>query len=124
MVLEASSVGEARKICPLPDPLHWGTPEQRIEVSRGAVVRAGDVIAHAGDTGPGGQIADANPNHPNTHLHVFFARRDPSNERWYFFDPYGAYGAPACYPQGLTERIDADCARYSIAWKDGHPQRP
>ncbi len=35
---------------------------------------------------------------PNTHIHIFFARRDPADNKWYFFDPYGIYWPPDCYP--------------------------
>ena len=33
------------------------------------------------------------------------------------FDPYGIYGAEGCYPKGITDRINKECARFSIAWK-------
>jgi hypothetical protein len=45
-------------------------------------------VADAGDTGPGGKRG-AGTGATNIHLHVFFARKDPSDDKWYFFDPYG-----------------------------------
>jgi murein DD-endopeptidase MepM/ murein hydrolase activator NlpD len=106
-----------------PNPTHWGTNAQAIEVKAGQVVSAGQVIGWAGDTGPGGQTAAGNPNKPNTHLHVFFARRDLSNNQWYFIDPYGIYGIPSCYPSSTTGE-GGTCRRYPVAWKGGHPQYP
>ena len=76
--------------CPLkasdrnPNTGWWGTNSQKISSDLvGKNVQAGDVIGWAGSTGPGGQAAN--------HLHIFFAHRDPSDKRWYFFDPYGIY---------------------------------
>lgn len=105
-------------------PLHWGIPDQKLRVRTGERVTTREVIGYAGDTGPGGQIAAGDPGAPNTHLHIFFARRDPTDNAWYFFDPYGIYGAPACYPKGITDPIERSCARFSIAWRNDHPQRP
>ena len=64
----------------------------------GKTVKAGDVLGWAGDTGPGGCGCMSGGDGSNTHLHIFFAHRDPSNNLWYFFDPYGIYGTPDCYP--------------------------
>jgi len=104
-----------------PDPAHWGTNQQTIPVVAGQQVARGEVLAQAGNTGPGGKRG---PGGPNTHLHIFFCRRDPSNNRWYFFDPYGVYALPDCYPAGVTDSITGPCARYPITWKDGKPQYP
>ena len=38
----------------------------------------------------------------NTHLHIFFARRDPTDNEWYFIDPYGIYASGGCYPDFNT----------------------
>jgi len=105
-------------------PLHWGTENQKIRVQKGDRVTTQQVIAFAGDTGPGGQVAAGDPNAPNTHLHIFFARLDPTDNVWYFFDPYGIYGASACYPKGITDPVERGCARFSIAWRNDRPQRP
>jgi hypothetical protein len=48
----------------------------------------------------------------------------PTDDQWYFFDPYGIYAPRACYPTGMTEAITTACARYSVGWKDGAPQLP
>ncbi len=58
---------------------------------------------------------------PNTHLHVFFSHRDPTDNRWYFFDPYGIYSYPACYPALVNAAANTACARYPVAWKNGSP---
>ena len=49
----------------------------------------------------------------------FFARRDPTDNRWYFFDPYGIYALPSCYPAGMTDSLNISCVRYPVAWKGG-----
>jgi hypothetical protein len=104
-----------------PDPVHWGTDAQTIPVQVGQQVTRGTFLAWAGDTGPGGKKGAGGP---NTHLHIFFARRDPTNNEWYFFDPYGIYAMPTCYPAGVTDAITGACARYPIVWRDGRPQYP
>jgi hypothetical protein len=104
------------------DPRHWGTKDQTIDHGLlGKHVAAGQFLAWAGDTGPGGKRG---PGDPNTHLHVFFAHRDPTDQRWYFFDPYGIYGPPACYPQRLTDVVAGPCVRYPVAWAGGRPHFP
>lgn len=103
-----------------PDPDQWGTNET-ILVKVGDVVTAGTPIAHAGNTGPGGKRGGGGP---NTHLHVFFAHRDPTDGRWYFFDPYGIYADPTCYPDETTAAPDPSCATHPVAWKGGRPQYP
>ena len=57
------------------------------------------------------------------HLHIFFARKDPTNNEWYLIDPYGIYGPPDCYPANFSDPISG-CARYPITWKGGKPQHP
>jgi hypothetical protein len=103
------------------DAAHWGTNQHTIRVSPGDAVARGAILAWAGNTGPGGKRGGGGP---NTHLHIFFARRDPSNNRWYFFDPSGIYGPPQCYPPGVRDPIGGPCARYPIAWLGGRPQHP
>jgi hypothetical protein len=104
-----------------PDPDYWGTDSQTIAVGVGQTVSRGQLLAYAGMTGPGGgRVAGQ----INTHLHIFWAYRDPSNDQWYFFDPYGIYALPDCYPAGITDALGGDCVRYPIAWLDGRPQYP
>ena len=94
--------------CPLivsernPNEDHWGTNQQKIGSGLlGKQVDRGSFLAWAGNTGPGGKRGSGGP---NTHLHLFFTRRDPSNNEWYFIDPWGIYGPPG--------------------WKGGKPQYP
>jgi hypothetical protein len=110
-----------------PNPAYWGTDAQKIEPALlGRQVAAGDFLAWAGCTGPGGcGCTKGMPSHTNTHLHIFFARRDPLDGHWYFIDPYGIYSYPGgCYPSGVTDTGSGPCVRYSVAWKGGHPQYP
>ena len=110
-----------------PDPNFWGANAHVIDPNLlGRTVAAGDHPAWAGCTGPGGcGCTKAMPRHPNTHLHVFFVRRDPTDDNWYFIDPYGVYSYPAAgYPPGVTDAAMGPCARYSVAWKGGRPQYP
>lgn len=103
------------------DAAIWGTEAQTINQSLiGTTVRAGDVLGWAGDTGPGGCGCTRGGAGPNTHLHLFFAYRD-TDDRWYFFDPYGIYGTPDCYPANVADPIRTACSRYPIAWKGGRP---
>jgi len=103
------------------DASHWGTNSETISSSLlGTTVTAGQFLAWAGNTGPGGKRGAGGP---NTHLHIFFARKDANNE-WYLFDPYGIYGPPTCYPATVTGAIGGSCVRYPIAWKGGKPQYP
>ena len=111
-----------------PKPQFWGSDADKINMNLlGQQVAAGAVIAHAGCTGPGGCGCvkdEANwswGGGVNTHLHIFFARRDPTDNEWYFIDPYGIYSSGACYP-ALNTPIQTPCARYPIAWKAGKAQ--
>ncbi len=100
----------------------------------GSSVARGATLARAGSTGPGGcGCIPPDPGNksvgegglgPNTHLHIFSARRDPANDRWYLIDPYGMYAPSGCYPAGLEDPLPAACARYSVAWLGGVPSLP
>lgn len=87
----------------------------------GQQVARGAFLGWCGNAGPGGKREAGGP---NTHLHIFWARRDPSNNEWYFFDPYGVYALPDCYAAGVTDATTGPCVRYPVAWKDGKPQYP
>ena len=104
------------------DPAHWGTNESIDSALLGQKVSAGQFLAWAGETGPGGSTFESG--NVNTHLHIFWARRDPLDNEWYLFDPYGIYGSPACYPGEMTAVLDGPCVRYPVAFKDGRPQFP
>ena len=105
-----------------PAAANWGTNAQTIDVAANQQVTAGQALGWAGDTGPGGN--GGNNANTNTHLHIFFAVRDPSNSQFYFIDPYGIYGYPSCYPTATTGATGGICARYPSAWKGGAPQYP
>ncbi len=106
------------------DATTWGSDSDTINMSLlGTTVQRGDVIAHAGDTGPGGKRG-AGAGSPNIHLHIFFAHYDTSDGKWYFFDPYGIYNMRSCYPNNLSDPIRQQQAGYGIAWKNGIPQLP
>jgi hypothetical protein len=111
-----------------PDASFWGTDAEAIPAGLlNSNVGAGQHLGFAGCTGPGGcGCAESGArSSPNTHLHIFFARRDPADNRWYFIDPYGIYSYPdPCYPAGVTGQPSGPCVRYSVAWKDGKPQYP
>lgn len=98
------------------DPDHWGTEGQMFPLTVGQVVSAGQFIAWAGNTGPGGKRG---PGGPNTHLHFFVTRRDPTDNQYYFIDPYGIYSVPGCYPSTPGGIASGPCARYPNIW--GHP---
>ena len=113
----------------------WGKNSEAIsQALLGSEVERGQVLARAGSTGPGGcgcipedpanAAVGSGGTGPNTHLHIFFARRDLGNDEWYFFDPYGMYAPSSCYPAGMTDALPAACARYPIAWQGGVPQFP
>ncbi len=110
-----------------PDTAYWGTDAQKIDPQLlNKQVAAGDHLAWAGCTGPGGcGCTKGARNSPNTHLHIFFAHRDPADNKWYFIDPYGIYSYPSgCYPPGVTDAATGPCVRYAVSWKGGHPQYP
>jgi hypothetical protein len=85
----------------------------------GTHVSRGRIIGHAGLTGSGGcgclKPGWTKDSGPNTHLHIVFARRDPSDGEWYIIDPYGIYAQQSCYPPYEAD-ISAYCARYPSAW--------
>ncbi len=95
------------------DTDHWGTNAQSIPVEAGDVVPAGGFLGWAGNTGPGGKRGLGGP---NTHLHIFFARRDPTDNEYYFVDPYGIYAKPPCYPDTMGGITGGPCARYPNLW--------
>jgi hypothetical protein len=113
----------------LANPGFWGTDADKIDPNIvGKTVAAGAQIAHAGCTGPGGCgcTNDSDPSwkwggSPNNHLHIFFCRRDPTDNEWYFVDPYGIYSSGSCYP-GVNNPITSACARYPKLWKGGKAQ--
>lgn len=118
-----------------PASAQWGSNSEAISGSLlGKSVARGEMLARAGSTGPGGcgcipkdpandPVGSAGTG-PNTHLHIFFARRDLTNNLWYFIDPYGMYAPSACYPAGMTDALPGACARYPIAWQGGQPSYP
>jgi len=59
----------------------------------------------------------------NKHLPLFCARRDPTDNKWYFIDPYGIYASGSCYPSFNTP-VNSPCARYPVMWKGGKAQYP
>ena len=98
------------------DTAHWGTNSQTIPVVVGQQVARGQMVAWAGNTGPGGKKGTGGP---NTHLHMFTARRDPTDNEYYFIDPYGLYASPPCYPSTPGGNSGGPCARYPNIWGDG-----
>jgi hypothetical protein len=108
-----------------PNADHWGTNSQKIPVSVGQSVAQGQIIAYSGQTGPGGSLGGGGGSNTNNHLHIFFTRKDKTNNEFYFVDPYGIYGIPSCYPNPIVGPYPASqniCARYSILFKNGYPQ--
>ena len=103
-----------------PNPRFWGTANDRLDFTLvGKPVSRGQVIGQAGLTGTGGcgcLKPDWTKDAPtNTHLHVVFARRDPTDGEWYIIDPYGIYATQDCHPPYETD-ISNWCARYPSAW--------
>jgi len=123
-----AATGCARDGSGVPDPAYWGAAADRVRVAVGQRVARGQVLAAAGCTGPGGcGCTTGRPARPNTHLHIFFARRDATDARWYFFDPYGIYGPTQCYPTAGNAgggNAATQCARYPSAWLGGTPRLP
>ncbi len=115
-----------------PSATYWGTSSDKIDSTLlGKTVARGQLLAHAGESGPGGcGCTDGNNasfvwgGGVNTHLHIFYARRDSTDNNWYFFDPYGIYAAPACYPTLTTDPVYTSCARYPSRWLGNQPQLP
>jgi hypothetical protein len=99
-----------------PQVNHWGTNSQAIPVTKGQYVSQGTVIGWSGQTGPGGSLGGGGGTNTNNHLHIFFTRRDPTNNLFYFVDPYGIYGVPTCYPSNIVGYISGLCVRYPILW--------
>lgn len=97
-----------------PTEEYWGKESHKIDENIvGKTFNAGERIAYAGRTGPGGQNA--------IHLHIFFAQRDATTNEWYLFDPYGIYAYGDCYPSTVDGGSKNSCARYPVAWKNGKP---
>jgi hypothetical protein len=114
-----------------PSATYWGTNADKIDMTLlGQPVARGKVLAHSGETGPGGCNCTSDDasyvwgGGVNTHLHIFYARRDNTDGNWYFFDPYGIYASPACYPTLTTDPVYTDCARYPVKWMGNQPQYP
>lgn len=112
-----------------PMELYWGTPDQTLEVSAGQDVDRGQLLGWAGNTGPGGmmksiKIDAINTTSKNIHLHIYFAKRDLNDDKWYLIDPYGIYSQRDCYPTDLDDPINTPCSRYQVFWKDGIAKYP
>ena len=113
----------------IPNSNYWGELDETFEVEVGDQVSRGELIGHAGNTGPGGIILaidedDVQQTGRNIHLHIYFAKRDLSNNNWYLIDPYGIYSQRDCYPDDITDPINTPCSRYQIFWKDGIAKYP
>src|SRR5690606_41184384 len=89
-----------------PDHMSWGDDTHTLRVMPGDVVKAGEVIGWAGNTGAGGAGAglddEGKPSNwkGNTHLHVYVAAPHPTmSDTWVWVDPYGVYGEvdTGCY---------------------------
>ena len=106
------------------DATAWGADSDTIDTTLlGKTVSRGAVVANAGDTGPGGKRG-AGSGGANIHVHVFFARKDPSDDKWYFFDPYGIYNQRGCYPNTFADPVHHIHAGYRVAWLNGKPTMP
>jgi hypothetical protein len=66
------------------------------EVTASPKAVRGELLAFAGDTGPGGKRGVA-PG-PNVHRHVFFARKHARDGKRYFLDHYGIHSQRDYYP--------------------------
>ncbi|PHN05794.1 M23 family metallopeptidase [Flavilitoribacter nigricans] len=92
---------------PNPSTLCWGKESQKIKVSVGQTVKAGQMIAWTGNTGSGGIgiILDDNGNFKNPttsfNVHIHFELRiKDNNGNWVKVDPYGVYNKKSgidCY---------------------------
>lgn len=100
-----------------PSDLWWGTDAQAIPVNVGDRVRAHQMIAWSGNTGPGGAGAGlgvdgmpTNTSTANNHLHFMLAVRHPTwtDGEWLYVDPYGVYDqqSSGCYDLLDTTRYD------------------
>jgi hypothetical protein len=115
-----------------PGRAFWGSDADHLDPTLlGRSLQRGQLLGHAGQTGPGGcactRASDASytwDGAAGTQLHVFYARRDHIDHNWYLVDPYGIYAAPACYPEALASPVDTDCARYPVSWLGHRPQYP
>ncbi|KAG0633756.1 hypothetical protein HOY80DRAFT_588438 [Tuber brumale] len=106
-----------------PSTVHWGEANDAIAVAPGDAVKRGQKLGVAGSTGPGGCGCIFGGSKANNHLHIFFAKKNGAG-KWYFFDPYGIYAPPECYPTSNDVSIpltDTSCARYPSGWKGGKP---
>ena len=61
---------------------------------------------------------------PNTHLHIFWVRRDPCEWPLVLFRPVRHLCSPRALPPGITDSVPTGCLRYPVAWKGGGPQYP
>ena len=111
----------AKFIAKYPNSKAWGTDDQKIAVKEGDLVRRGQPIGWAGNTGcggiAGGLDANGDPFNPttvNTHLHVYFGASLPGatvkntdgtvSPVVVYLDPYGAYlkaDNRSCYDLGV-----------------------
>ncbi|PWW74268.1 hypothetical protein C7212DRAFT_365286 [Tuber magnatum] len=107
-----------------PSTMHWGEKNDTIAVAPGDVVKRGQKLGVAGSTGPRGcNCTIARTGGVANHLHIFLAKKDGAG-KWYFFDPYGIYAPPECYPtwSGVsTPLTETPCSRYPSSWKGGRP---
>ena len=112
-----------------PQEFYWGKKTDTLNVQAGQEVQRGDSIGLAGNTGPGGiilaiDINAINQTPTNVHLHIYFAKRDSVDHKWYLIDPYGIYSKRDCYPNDLDDPINTPCSRYQVFWKDGIAKYP
>lgn len=96
------------------NPLSWGKSYHTLKVKKGDVVKSGQFIAYAGNTGVGGikialksngDFTNSNTRSYNVHLHFSIYIKDtrPGKSGWVKVDPYGAYtkdSGNTCYNLG------------------------
>ncbi|RPB00754.1 hypothetical protein L873DRAFT_1804475 [Choiromyces venosus 120613-1] len=103
---------------------HWGGKNDTITVAPGDVVKRGQRLGVAGSTGPGGCACLTGwGGLAANHLHIFFAKKSVEG-KWFYFDPYGIYAPPECYPTRNDVSVpltETPCARYPSGWKGGKP---